>query len=373
MSRTLVVKVGSSTLTNGTRHLYKPNILEVVRQIAQLNAQGLRVVLVSSGAAAAGREQLGNPKLSNSLPIKQMLCAVGQTQLMRLYSELFGIYGLQVGQVLLTGDDLRRNRQRYLNVRDTLEMLLLNQIVPIINENDTVAVDEIKVGDNDTLSALVATVVNADTLILLTDRDGLYDSDPRHNPNAQRIALVPRITDEIRLLAGGGSSSGLGTGGMVTKLQAAELAAQSGIETLIAQGTAPDVLLRLARGEALGTRFLPTAPRVESRKRWLISEPAQGTLVVDEGAARVLRRGAVSLLPVGVRRVEGAFGRGELVEVKDAAGQTLARGQVNYSSEELQKLCGVKSAQIESLLGYTYGDAAIHHDDMVVLRREEEN
>lgn len=370
MARTVVVKVGSSTLTNGTPRLSKPNMIEIVRQIAALHQRGERILLVSSGAVAAGRDHLGHPKLPSSLPVKQMLSAVGQGQLMHIYSEMFGMYDVQVGQVLVTGDDLLRNRTRYLNTRDTLEMLLDNRIVPIINENDTVAVEEIKVGDNDNLSALVASLINADLLLILTDQGGLYDKDPRRYPDAKLIEVVPRIDDRVRAIASGGSSSGLGIGGMQTKLQAAELAGRSGIETIIAHGMTPDVILRIMNGESLGTRFLPTAPRVESRKRWLLSEPASGTLIIDGGAAKALRSGDASLLPVGIRQVVGDFGRGALVEVCDQEGIVLARGQVSYGSVELSQLRGVKSHRIEAVLGYTYGDAAIHHDNMALLQLE---
>jgi glutamate 5-kinase len=371
MSKTIVVKVGSSTLTNGTLHLSKPNMLELVRQIAMLHNEGHRILLVSSGAVAAGRDHLGHPQLSHSLPIKQMLAAVGQGQLMQLYSQMFNMYSVYVGQVLVTGDSLQRHRARYLNTRDTLEMLLDNRIVPIINENDTVAVDEIKVGDNDNLSALVASLVNADLLLLLTDRDGIYDKDPRQYPDARHIPQISRIDEAIQAIAKRASSSGLGIGGMRTKLQAAETAGRSGIETVIAHGSAHDVILRVVAGEAgLGTRILPTAPRVESRKRWLLSEPPAGLLIVDDGAAKVLLTGEASLLPVGLKRVEGEFRRGALVEVQDQKGHDLARGQVSYDSGELSQICGVKSGEIESILGYTYGDAAIHRDNLALLQLE---
>ncbi len=372
MTKTLVVKVGSSTLTGGTRHLSKPNMLDIVRQIAELHQAEQRVLLVSSGAIAAGRDHLGHPRLSSAMPVKQMLSAVGQGQLMRIYSDMFALYDVVVGQVLVTGDDIRRNRTRYLNTRDTLRALLDNQIVPIINENDTITVEEIKVGDNDNLSALIATVINADQLLLLTDRDGLYTKDPRQHADAEHIPSVKRITAEIKALAGGDSSSGLGIGGMQTKLQAAELAAQSGIETIIARGTEKDIILRIAAGEPLGTRFTPTAPRLESRKRWILSEPIQGRILVDQGAARALQGGDASLLPVGIRAVEGEFARGALVEIAILDHpEGLARGQSNYHSDELRRLCGVKSQDIEGLLGYHYGDAAVHHDYMVLLHIED--
>lgn len=373
MPRTIVVKVGTSTLTQATRHLSKPIMLEIVRQVATLHHEGHRMILVTSGAMAAGREQLKQNGFPAFLPVKQMLCAVGQSQLMRLYSDLFGLYEVQVGQVLVTGDDLRRNRTRYLNARDTLNTLLAYQIVPIINENDTVAVDEIKVGDNDNLSALIASIVNADLLLLLTDREGLYDKDPRQFPDAKRVEVVTQINDTIRSSANGHSSSGLGIGGMQTKIQAAELAGRSGIETVIGNGSTRDIILRIVNGESLGTRFLPSAPRVESRKRWLLSEPAQGKLMVDSGAVKVLFKNGASLLPVGVRQVEGQFPRGAIVAVEDFDGNKLAHGLTNYDSDELRRLCGVKSDQIEVVLGYTYGDEAVHRDNLALLQREKIN
>jgi glutamate 5-kinase len=299
-----------------------------------------------------------------------MLSAVGQGQLMHIYSNMFGMYEVKVGQVLVTGDDLLRHRSRYLNTRDTLEMLLHHRIVPIINENDTVAVEEFKVGDNDNLSALIASLVNADLLLLLTDQEGLYDKDPRTDPTAKLIQTVTHIDEQLWEIAGGNSSSGLGTGGMQTKLQAAALAGRSGIETVIARGTLPDVIQRVVAGEAVGTRFLPTARRMDSRKRWLLSEPTQGKLIVDEGAAKALRRGVASLLPVGIQQVEGDFERGALVVVIAPDRTPLAHGQVSYSSDELRQICRVNSNQIEAVLGYTYGDAAIHKDNMALLQLE---
>ncbi|NJL53980.1 glutamate 5-kinase [bacterium] len=366
--KTIVVKVGTSTLTQGKPYLSRPSILELVRQLAAVQSMGYRVLLVSSGAMAAGREVLSGQTLSSALPTKQMLCAIGQGQLMRLYSDLFGLYGVRVGQVLVTGEDLLRHRTRYLNARDTLNMLLEYQTIPIINENDTLAVDEIKVGDNDNLSALIASLINADLLLILTDRDGLYNKDPRRYPDAHPIEVVHRLDAQIQAMASGVSSSGQGIGGMATKLQAAEVAGRSGIETVIANGSTRDVILRIVQGEALGTRFAPTAPRVESRKRWLLSELPQGVVQVDEGATAALRQRAASLLPVGIRNVEGQFPRGAVVLVRDLAGQKVAHGLVNYGAEELVRLCGVKSDQIETTLGYSYGTEAIHRDNMAIFK-----
>lgn len=364
LSQTLIIKVGTSTLTGGAKRLSRPDMLELIRQVVLLRREGWRVVLVSSGAMAAGRELLGNPGLPNDLPAKQMLCAVGQGYLMQVYNTLFGLYDVHTGQVLLTHDDLS-HRTRYLNARDTLSTLLDYGIVPIVNENDTVAVEEIKVGDNDNLSARIAALLNAYLLVLLTDQEGLYDRDPRIDPNARLIPQVEVIDEHIWELAGG-SVSGLGTGGMITKIQAAQFATRSGVRTVIASGRAPDVLIRLAHGEPVGTIFLPAEERLESRKRWLLAERPQGRVQVDDGAAHVLRSQGASLLPVGIRAVQGKFERGAVVRVVDGRGRALAQGLTNYTSDELARLCGRHSHEIVDVLGYTYGDEAIHRDNLVL-------
>jgi glutamate 5-kinase len=267
----IVVKLGTSTLTAGTSHLSPPRIVDLVRQMAALLDAGCELLLVTSGAIAAGRERLSFPRLPKDIPIKQMLAAVGQPRLMALYEQLFGLYSLQVGQILLTRADLS-DRKRYLNSRNTLHALLSQRVVPIVNENDTVSTEEIRVGDNDNLSALVANLVEADLLVILTDQPGLFTSDPRRNPEARLISEVSEATipDEL-WQAAGGSSNLLGTGGMFTKLQAADLARRSGTKVVIACGSEPDVLDRIFSGEKIGTAFLPVATAVESRKRYLIA------------------------------------------------------------------------------------------------------
>ncbi|GAB4571959.1 MAG: glutamate 5-kinase [Anaerolineae bacterium] len=363
----IVVKVGTSTLTDGTDRLSRPAILELVRQMVMLWRDGCRIVFVSSGAMAAGREVLNYPTLPNHLPAKQMLAAVGQGYLMELYSTMFGLYDVKIGQVLLTHDDFA-HRTRYLNARNTLSTLLDYRIVPVVNENDTVAVQEIKFGDNDNLSAQIAALLDADLLVLLTDKDGLYDRDPERHPNARLITEVSAISEDIWEVAGGTLKvNGLGTGGMQTKIQAAQLATRSGTRTVIANGRMPEVLQRIYRGEPVGTTFHPTVAHLESRKRWLVAERASGTLFVDAGAAHVLRVGGASLLPVGIVRVEGEFERGAVVQVADRTGNALAKGLTNYSSEELALLCGHRSSDIHAILGYTYGDEAIHRDQLVIL------
>lgn len=365
MSQRIVVKLGTSTLTKGTPYLNRQRILEIVQQIAKLHQIGHEVIVVSSGAQAAGKERLGFPDYGKSLPTKQMLSAVGQGRLMHLYSEMFDIFDIVVGQVLLTRDDLS-NRSRYLNARDTLHMLIDKRIIPIINENDTVVTTEIRVGDNDNLSAIVASVLEADLLIILTDQPGLFTDDPRRNNTSQLIKQVARIDDTTYALAGGVGSK-LGTGGMVTKIEAAQTATRSGVTTIVAEGSEPDVLIRILNGEELGTRFEPVYTHLESRKRWLLTDKPDGKLYVDAGAAKVLLKGGASLLPVGLMRLEGNFDRGATLAVLSPEGKVIAHGLTNYNSSELQKLCGVKSSQIHELLGYSYGDYVIHRNNLVLL------
>lgn len=365
IQQTLVIKIGTSTLTGGTTRLSRPHMIEIVRQIITLQRQGYRIVLVSSGAIAAGRERLGYPALPNHLPAKQMLSAVGQGHLMQVYSSLFELYDVRIGQVLLTHDDLS-HRTRYLNARDTLSTLLDYGIIPIVNENDTVAVEEIKVGDNDNLSAQIAVLLNAALLILLTDQDGLFTHDPGTDPTAELIPEVRTIDQQIFGLAGA-SVSGLGVGGMVTKIQAAQLATRSGTRTIITNGRTPEVLVRLMAGEKLGTTFIPAVEYVESRKRWLMAERPQGKLVIDRGAVQVLRQQGASLLPVGIRAVQDEFERGAVVLVMDDQGRPLAQGLVNYGSAELERVRGHRSTEIVDLLGYTYGDEAIHRDNLIFM------
>ncbi len=362
----IVVKVGTSTLTSGTPRLHRQRILELVTQLAHLHQAGHEVILVSSGAQAAGRERLNFPDYGSSVPAKQMLAAVGQGRLMNLYSQLFDLYDLTVAQVLLTRDDLSE-RGRYLNARDTLGMLLQERIIPIINENDTVATNEIRVGDNDNLSAMVASVLEAECLVILTDQKGLFTADPRKNPAAYLIQEVARIDANTFAIASGAGTK-MGTGGMTTKIEAAQLATRSGVVTIIASGNEPNVLLRLfIQKEAIGTRFLPTSTHLEGRKRWMLTDRPQGTVVVDGGAGQALVARGASLLPVGMIRTEGEFVRGEVVRVCNADGVELARGLANYDSGDMQKLCRVKSDKIADILGYTYGDYVVHRNDMVML------
>ncbi|MCG2783604.1 MAG: glutamate 5-kinase [Anaerolineae bacterium] len=363
----IVVKLGTSTLTNGTTRLSPPLVIDLARQMVQLQARGHQVLLVSSGAIAAGREKLNFPQLPKDIPAKQMLAAIGQPRLMAFYEQIFGLYSLTVAQILLTRSDLS-HRRRYLNARNTLVALLQQNVIPIINENDTVATEEIRVGDNDNLSALAANLIDADVLILLTDQDGLFTADPRSNPNAELVQTISGDTiPEAVWQAAGGAKSGLGTGGMLTKIQAADLARRSGTACIIANGKEPDVLLRLVNNERIGTRFEPVADAVEARKRYILSaRRAPGLLSVDNGAAQALQRGS-SLLAVGVAGVAGAFRRGDVVRVANAEGLELARGISNYDSRDLARILRKRSDEIEAVLGYHYGDEVIHRNDLVLL------
>lgn len=360
----IVFKVGTSTLTRGTKKLSKRMMSTLVRQAVILHEEGYQVVIVSSGAGAAGRDLLKHPKPDYTIPFKQMLAAVGQVQLMQMWSELFGMYEVPVGQVLLTKSDFS-NRQRYLNARDTLRALLHHRVIPIINENDTVAIDEMKVGDNDNLSALVANLIAADLLVLLTDQEGLFTADPRVDPTAKLIRNVEKVEDVYGVA--GGTKSGLGTGGMTTKLQAAQLATQSGTATVIASSFETDIMLKVASGESVGTFFRAQSTPKESRKRWLLSEKPQGKIILDEGAEQKISKQGASLLGVGIRQTEGTFERGAIVQILSYTKVPLAIGLTNYSSEEIKRLMGVKTHQIEEILGYTWGDEIIHRDNMVVV------
>jgi glutamate 5-kinase len=340
-------------------------MLELIQQLARLHQAGHEVIVVSSGAMAAGRERLDFPDLPRSVPAKQMLSAVGQGRLMAIYGDLFDIFGIVVAQILLTRADLS-HRTRYINARDTLATLIEQRIVPVINENDTVVTDEIRVGDNDNLSAMVASLVDADLLLMLTDQPGLFTADPRQDEAAELIPSITRIDRETYKLAGGIGST-LGTGGMATKIEAAHTASRSGVTTIIAAGNEPDVIARVMASESIGTRFEPVVTRVESRKRWLLTDKAQGGVQIDTGAVRVLREGGASLLPVGVTQIIGSFERGATIGVFDPDGEEIAHGLSNYGSAELDRLCGVKSSRIAEILGYSYGDHVIHRNNLIVL------
>jgi glutamate 5-kinase len=366
MYKRIVVKLGTSVLTGGERHLNQARMVELARQCAALYARGQDVVICTSGAVAAGRAHLNFPNLPPTIVSKQLFAAVGQLQLMRMWEQFFAIYNVRVGQVLLTRADVE-NRQRFLNARDALAALLEQRIVPMVNENDAVATEEIRVGDNDNLSALVATLVNADLLLLLTDQAGLFTADPRKDPAAQLIPEVRKIDDSLLALAGG-SITGLGTGGMTTKLQAANIARHAGVDVVIAAGGEPNVVARVAGGEPLGTRFPALATRLESRKAWILTGPKPaGMILVDDGAAEAICRRGRSLLPAGIRHIEGEFLRGDTVLIADLRRHELARGIASYTGADLRIIARCRSDEIEPRLGYTYGDVAIHRNDMILL------
>ncbi|OBX10316.1 glutamate 5-kinase [Gallibacterium genomosp. 3] len=363
--KTIVLKFGTSVLTQGSSKLNRPHMLEIVRQCATLHQQGYRIIIVTSGAVAAGRHYLNYPQLPATIASKQLLAAVGQSQLIQTWEQLFQIYEIKIGQILLTRADFE-DRERFLNARDTLTALLDNQIIPVINENDAVATAEIKVGDNDNLSALTAILAHADQLYLLTDQQGLFDRDPRSNPDAKLIAVVEKITDETRAIAGG-SVSGLGTGGMSTKITAADIATRSGIETIIAPGNRKHVIIDLANEVEIGTKFKVPHHAIDSRKQWLFAAPIAGKISVDQGAEHALTVQHKSLLPAGIKQIEGTFSRGEVILLQNAEGKPLARGMVRYNSDALQRIKGQQSQQINEILGYEYGAVAIHCDDLVLL------
>lgn len=366
MARRIVIKFGTSVLTGGTSRLDRAHMVELVRQCAALYQGGHDIIICTSGAIAVGRERLGFPELPPTVTNKQMFAAVGQSRLMFEWERFFEIYGIHVGQMLLTRADVE-DRRRFLNARDTLQSLLSQRIVPVINENDAVATAEIKVGDNDNLSALVVLLAGADLLLLLTDQPGLFTADPRRNPNAQ---LIPEVSDIDRSLhaSAGASGSGLGVGGMITKLQAADVARRAGAEVVIAAGRAPNVITRIVGGEPVGTRFPALETPLESRKRWIYAGPTPaGSLTVDEGAALALRDEGSSLLPAGITGVSGDFGRGDTVSILRPDGSELARGTTRYGSAELRQIMGCHSDEIAARLGYAYGPVAVHRNDLILL------
>ncbi len=364
-SKRWVVKIGSALLTDPGRGLNLAGIRDWVGQIAYLRSTDVEVVLVSSGAVAEGMKRLGWSKRPRELFSLQAAAAVGQMGLVQTWESCFAQHGLHTAQVLLTHDDLS-HRRRYLNARSTLRELLRLGIVPVVNENDTVAMDEIRLGDNDTLGALVTNLIEADVLVILTDQDGMYDRDPRGNSDAQLIH-EHAANDPALLQMASGAAGALGRGGMLTKVKASQLAARSGASTLIVPGKAPNVLRRVREGEQVGTLLLPATAPIVARKQWLAGQlQVKGKITLDAGAVRVLQTSGKSLLPVGVRQVQGEFLRGELVLCLDESGQEVARGLVNYSAEETRKIMGQPSDRIESLLGYVDEPELIHRDNLVV-------
>ena len=360
----IVVKVGSSTISEGA-HLNAAALDGLVHDLALVKQDGVEVILVTSGAIAAGWPQLGLKQRPNTLPHLQAAAAVGHIRLMAAYEERFSNYGQRAASMLLTRDDFS-NRERYTRMNDTMRALLHFGVIPIINENDTVAVDEIKVGDNDTLSAYVTNLAEAQLLIILSDQAGFYTEDPRHNPNSELIHTVTTISDDIWQAAGtAGTTSG--TGGMITKLRAAEIVTSSGEMMLLAHGQEPLVVTRLLKGELLGTLFLPQS-RISGRKRWIAySRPPKGRLIVDNGARDALVQGGKSLLPAGIQRVEGSFDYSDTVSCLTENGVEFARGLANYNAADTAKLAGKHTKDIENILGYRDYDEIIHRDNLVLL------
>ena len=361
-----VVKIGSALLTDDGKGLDKEAISGWVDQLATLRQQGVEIVLVSSGSIAQGMVLLGWTQKPKEIHNLQAAAAVGQMGLVQCYEESFSRHDMRTAQILLTHDDLT-HRERYLNARGTLRALVGLNVIPVVNENDTVVTDEIRFGDNDTLGALVANLVEADLLVILTDQDGLCDKDPRHHKDAKLLSKV-HAGDPALIPMASGSPGSLGSGGMLTKIQAAKLAARSGANTIIANGRTVDVLRRLRKGESLGTLFVPDQEPLLARKQWLAGHlKAKGELHLDAGAVKVLTQKGTSLLSVGVSGVQGDFSRGDMVLIVDPSGHTIARGLVNYCAAEALKIIGLASGSIESTLGYVAEPELVHRDNLVLL------
>ncbi len=365
-SRRLVIKVGSSLVTADGQGLDHQALSRWASQIAALAEQGKQVVLVSSGAIAEGIARLGWRKRPHAVNQLQAAAAVGQMGLIQAYESVFRTHGLHAAQILLTHEDLA-DRTRYLNARSTLRTLLELSVVPIINENDTVATDEIRLGDNDTLGALVTNLIEADCLIILTDQTGLFTADPRRDPRASLVENAQAGDAELERMAGGAGSD-VGTGGMLTKILAAKRAARSGAHTVICSGHEDQVLLRLAAGEAIGTQLIAQQAPLDARRQWLADHlQLRGSLVLDAGAVKALREDGKSLLPVGVQAVSGEFTRGEVVALMNGQGDEVARGLVNYSASEARRIQGKPSSAIEAALGYMDEPELVHRDNLVML------
>lgn len=362
--RRAVIKVGSGVLTV-EEGLNKRIINELTREICALRDKGIEVILVSSGAIAAGLRKIGMTKRPDSISQKQAVAAVGQSSLMMAYEKAFGRHGQKVAQILITRDDFN-NRARYLNARNTIFTLLSWKILPIINENDTVVFEEIKLGDNDNLSAMVTNLTDAQLLVNLTDLDGLFDKDPREHSDARLIKIVQKVDRKILRYAS--SIPGfLGTGGMVSKIKAGQKVALGGVPTIIANGAKKRVLTRIFEGKDVGTLFLPHGLNLCSRKRWIaFTRAPKGEIMIDKGAERALLKGGKSLLPSGIKAVKGNFSMGDSVSILSEKGRELAVGMVNYYSADVKKIMGLKSGEIESALGYKHDDEVIHRDNLVI-------
>ncbi len=361
-----IIKIGSALLTKDGKGLDYEAIEDWTKQIATLRQTGIEVILVSSGSVAEGMSRMGWEKRPTNLAELQAAAAIGQTGLIEAYETQFKKYAIQAAQILLTHEDVS-NRQRYLNARNTLQTLLKYKAIPIINENDTVALEEMRLGDNDTLAALVANLVEADLLVILTDQDGLFTKDPRHHDDARLISEEFSGNTDLMSFVGDVATD-LGSGGMATKLTAAQRAANSGCATIIASGREKKVLERLAQGEAIGTLLMPNNTQMAARKQWIVGQVcSSGTLFLDNGASHAILKNGTSLLSVGVEKSEGQFNRGDIVDCQDTGGKVIARGLVNYTSEEITKIVKKTSSEIEEILGYSGETALIHRDNLVIL------
>ncbi|PAB59007.1 glutamate 5-kinase [Anaeromicrobium sediminis] len=364
----IVVKVGTSTLTHSTGLLNLSRIENIVRQLADIHNRGVEVVLVTSGAIGAGVGKLGLDERPKTIPEKQAAAAIGQGVLLHMYSKFFSEYGKITGQILLTRDDMA-DRNRFLNASNTFTALLDKGVIPVVNENDATVVDEIKFGDNDTLSAMVASLVNADLLVLLTDIDGLYDSNPKENKDAKRIEYVGKIDESIDHMAKGAGSK-LGTGGMITKIKACKIASFSGVCTVIANGSEDNILNKIMDGEEVGTFFQKTEETLKAKKHWMafVTNPTN-KIYIDDGAQRALLENRKSLLPAGIVKVDGQFGKGEVLAIFNMNNEEIAHGVTNYNSTHIDMIKGIDSSEIERILGYKDYDEVIHANNLVVLRK----
>jgi glutamate 5-kinase len=362
--KTWVIKVGSSLLTNHGAGIDRSLVQGWVDDIAALKKGGARVVLVSSGAVVEGMKRLGLSERPHSIHMLQAAAAVGQMGLVEVYESAFQNHHLHTAQILLTHDDLR-SRQRYLNARSTFWQLLDLGVVPVVNENDTVVTDEIKFGDNDTLAALVANLIGAETLLLLTDQPGLMTADPAKDADAELVTTLPAADKTLDDMAGEGSA--LGRGGMITKIQAARVAARSGANTIIASGREPSVISRISRSERVGTLLTAADESMVARKQWLATLPVKGTLLLDTKACQALTADGRSLLAVGVTETRGNYTRGEIVSCVTADGHEIARGMANYGGSDVQRICGISSDRIESILGFVVEEELIHRDNLVLI------
>jgi glutamate 5-kinase len=370
--RRIVVKLGTRLLTDDDNHLNQTVMADLARQIAYLHERGAEIVIVSSGAIAAGRHKLGIDGAIKGIPYKQVLASVGQSRLMNVYEQLFDQHHITVAQALLTKGDIA-DRAGYLNARNTLLALMEFRVIGIVNENDVISIDEIKedkFGDNDNLSAMVANLVDADVLIILTDIGGLYTADPNIDPTARLVPLISKVDAGIKR-TGARTASNVGTGGMVTKIEAARVATASGVRVVIANGKEPDVVIRLASGEAIGTHFLPTADQKESRQRWMVSGlSTRGKLIIDNGAVTALKKQNRSLLAAGIEKAEGKFGRGDIVAIYDTEGVQIGCGMTNYSANDINTIKGAQSDKIAGLLSFDYGPEVVHRNNLALMERE---